>query len=332
MPGTDTTLNKVRKISLVSSAIFNITACVFHWMTPLGIVLGCVSDLAEIYGNDEISNEEALELLIKEALDKTMNDITISSHKKIIEELYTEKIVFDSIEDIIKKTESYQAEYCTNIDAQAIIVMFEKNFFECLSHYDALSKWYMLTMGRSMLDELKNICLLISNQEKKLDDINNTVNETKSLLEKIISIYSKISQEIAYILVSMSIFLGFGLFRTNGFPNSWISAAIVCFSLSSYFSYHLSEGGSIYKSIYDIWFHGDTDKQFQTKNYFSRFMKLLRTFLLPLMINIACFLVYICAIDDRNIIALPQAICALTLGSITSILLRASSIHKKTNI
>ncbi len=319
MKNLDISSKTVRKISLVSSALFNISACVYNWMSPIGIALSCISDLGDIHSDyKELTNEQALIEVIEQALKKTLENTTLQSHKDIIEELCNTTVDINNFEDIIKQTEAYQVKYCTNADAKAIISNFEYYFIDCLSHYDALSRLYILTMEYSALEELKKISGFVSDTNKKLDDINNTVNETNNLIFKLKQQISVISQEMSYILVSMSIFLMFGIFTEYGFPNSWIFVGLTSYILSSYLIHNLVKDGRIYETLYSIKLHMQTDP------ICMKIPKILSTLLLPSIISTACFLIYVSATYNRSDPALIYAIVGLMLGNYISSLLRTT--------
>ena len=132
---------QIKKICLVSSTLFNLSACVFGWAAPIGTALGCAADVFDHSPDIEQLYRNA----VQEAIDKTRGNLS-SSQVSILEELSDSDFEYENLSDIISKTEAYRTYYCTPKDAREIIKAVEANFKSILPkpEYGLLFKKFVL--------------------------------------------------------------------------------------------------------------------------------------------------------------------------------------------
>lgn len=79
-------------------------------MNPISTVLGYAASWPE---KENWSLKEELDVAIEEALLRTEEKLSSDSNRKIVQELKQMVDKPDSLEELIKETEAYQQNYCT---------------------------------------------------------------------------------------------------------------------------------------------------------------------------------------------------------------------------
>lgn len=235
---TKKNIKAVRKICLASSILFNLATYVFNWTAPIGAALGCV-----VTWTDDLSESlsEQFEAAIKEALELTEQRTSSASQHKILKELSSTTVTPESLPDLIKQTESYQVQYCTDIDAKKIIEIFEICFRECVSAYDELSKYYILSTGTATLEQLKVICEVMNAQHENIMVIKDDTAEIKRTISKFENIFTRCTYELAFALISITLFLFVGFFSEYGFFPIWYLLALISYIFAGIMSYVLKK-------------------------------------------------------------------------------------------
>lgn len=307
----------IRKICLISSTLFNLSACVYGWTAPIGAALGCVATLTNDF--DESTSEE-LQETIEEAFKLTVRNTSASSHRMILKELVYSAVTPENLYDLIQKTEAFQTQYCTNSDTQEILSSFEMHFRECISRHPNLSRLYILSTGITTLEQLKKICEAIYLENNTVESIKNETREINRYLRTLHQLITICANEIAFILVSMAIFLLVGVFSENGFVQLWIFSALISYTISGLLMQLLK------KSKRDIKTYSKASMHFA--------YEILLFLILPTLISLSCFLMIVMAINNQgvpiyfNLISsenepkLSIAIFALMAGSICSRMMR----------
>lgn len=269
----------IRKICLVSATLFNLSALLYDWTAPIGAALGCVATLTNDW-DQSISKE--FQDTIDEALVLTKENTTSSSHLVILDELVSSEINFNNLSDIIKKTEKFQTQYCTDVDVKEIVDRFEMYFRERISYHPNLSRAYILSTGFVTLEQLQRICETIYANEDALKTIHIETVQTTQYLHRLDLIITVCANEIAFILVSMALFLFVGILSETGFSQYWIFSALFSYTVSSFLMHYLEKSGYAIDSLY---------KNISFKEFPMGVITRIITLVLPSLISLACFLI-----------------------------------------
>lgn len=316
----------IRKICLISSALFNLSSCVYGWTAPIGAALGCAASLTNDF--DESTSEE-LQRAIEEAFALTVRTTSTSSHLMILDELVHSEVNPENLYDLIQKTEAFQTQYCTDSDIREILDSFEMHFRECVSRYPNLSRLYILSTGIATLEQLKKICETIYLENDAIESIKKETSQINRYLQKFNQLMAICATEIAYVLVSMAIFLLTGVISKNGFVQLWIFSALISYTIAGV--------------LMQLWKKNENRVQmlFKAPEHFTVYtVKRLLTVMLPILISLACFLMIVMAINNQGVPiyigqedepALNIAIVALMFGSLFSGIMRPD-FYKRSSI
>ena len=118
---------RIKKIFLASASAFCLGTIVYNWMNPISTVLGYAASWPE---KENWSLKEELDVAIEEALLRTEEKLSSDSNRKIVQELKQMVDKPDSLEELIKETEAYQQNYCTQKDTKEIVDLFDICFKE----------------------------------------------------------------------------------------------------------------------------------------------------------------------------------------------------------
>lgn len=312
----------IRKICLVSSALFNLSACVYGWTAPIGAALGCVASLTNDFSE---STEAELQETIEEAFQRTKEKTSLSSHLMILEEIVCSEITPGNLRELIQETEAFRTQYCTDKDIEGIVNSFETYFRECVSQHPNLSRLYILSTGTATLAQLKKICEIMDTGQSKLESVKEETGKMSQLI-------TTCAQEIALILVSMSVFLITGIISKNGFVQFWLFSAIISYAISGFLMQLLKRNKGNVKGF---------DKVSKYTYVYTYFGEQIFTLILPILISLACFLMIVMSVDHQGVLvglefvrkdqepAINIAIVALMGGSLASGLMRPK-IYKQT--
>lgn len=315
--GSEEKSKSIRKICLISSALFNLSACVYGWTAPIGAALGCVATLTNDF--DESTSEE-LQDAIEEAFELTVRNTSASSHRMILEELVYSEVNPENLYDLIQKTEAFQTQYCTNSDTQEILSSFEMHFRDRISRHPNLSRLYILSTGITTLEQLKKICEAIYLENNAVESIKNETRKINHNLRTLSQLITICANEIAFVLVSMAIFLLIGVFSKNGFVQLWIYSALISYTISGLLTQLLK------RNKRDVKTHSKASMHFA--------YEMLLFLILPTLISLSCFLMIVMAVNNQgvpiyfNLISsenepkLSIAILALITGSLCSRMMR----------
>lgn len=294
-----------RRIYMVSSAVFSATSCVFGWATPLGAALGLAVNLTEDY--EEIG--EQLEEAVNCALQRTYESVTSDTKKKILDDLFEMEVMPDNLSELIKKTETYQTRYCTETDVKEILNIFELFFRDEIAKRHHLSNLYVLSTGSVTIEKLKQINDIIVNDEKKLDDIVKEVSGFSKVIKNAEKICINCLNSIAFIMISMAIFLGIAIFSKHHYDRMVVLIAFICYTISDFLIFFLRKRQDILIPIYE-----------KLKKIDKVCYKITGEVIIPAILTVSCFWIIIFATDiiDNNF---GLTTCALIIGKIISLLL-----------
>lgn len=304
---------EIRKIYMVSSAAFGMASVIYGWMTPISAALGLAANITTDKITSNVINE--LEEAVIAALKSTENSIPSISQKEIIKELIDIKVQPDSLSELIKKTEAYQSQFCTDLDTREIINLFEIYFRYEISERPNLSSLYILSTGLASLDKLNNVNEILISNDRKLDEIKNGISDIRKGMSDVRKVCLKLLSGFSFVLVAMAIFLGSGIFSFHTYDRVMLIIAPVCYGISEFLIFCLNKEGYIYESIrkgmrYDYIVSENVQKK-------------VITFIMPIILTVALFLIIYCAIDiEIQNESLLFTTMSLVLGNIVSILLK----------
>ncbi|MBD5453749.1 MAG: hypothetical protein HDR30_05460 [Lachnospiraceae bacterium] len=298
---------EIRRVYMVSSAVFSAASCVYGWAAPLGAALGLAVNLTE---DEKKSNKEEFEKAIDCALDRTYKSITSDTKRKILEELCQIEVEPDNLNDLIKKTETYQIQYCTDADIKEILSIFEIFFRDEISKRPYLSNLYVLSTGFVTLEKLKQINDIIVNGEKKLDKIEEEVSSITKIVKDAEKICVGCLNSTAFIIISMAIFLGIGIFSNHLYDRMLVMIVPMCYAISDFLIFFLRKRQDIFKPIFG-----------KFKIVDEILYKIIEKFIIPIILTVSCFWITIFAIDmiDYNFLFLTRA---LIIGKFVSLMIK----------
>lgn len=236
----------IRKICLVASTLFNLSAVVYNWTAPIGAALGCV-----VMWTDGVGGTLARELdeTIDEAFELAIQRTMSQSQRKILEELAGSTISIENLNDLIRQTEAYQDQYCTPLDSKEIISTFEACFKDCVLRRPELSRYYLLSMNDITLKQLKKINDTVNEDHENIAAIRQDTTALRKTISKATALLSECTREIAFALMSMAIFLLVGVFSKDGFTLQWIVSALISYAISNLLTHMLDKTESFYKRV-----------------------------------------------------------------------------------
>lgn len=233
---------ELRRIYMVSAALFGVASGVYSWMAPIGVALGLAVDLTE---DKSKGNVYLLESAVERALDRTRESISSKSIQKIVDELGRFEIVPDNLGDLLEKTDTYQTQYCTEADKRDIINKFDAFFRDEVSKCESLSHLYILSNGLTTIEKLKAINDTLVLDDKKLAHIQSDVSEIKGKMSRLEHILMDVLSEITFVLISTALFLATGIVLQHDYDKIMIIVAPVCYGISSIMSYSLQRAGYV---------------------------------------------------------------------------------------
>lgn len=310
----------IRRIYMVSSAAFSAASCVYGWTAPLGAALGLAASLTE---DSKVSNVEEFNMVVERALERTKDSITSDTKKKILEELCKMEVEPDSLSEIIKTTEIYQAKYCTEKDAKEILNIFEIYFRDEIAYNSHLSNLYILSTGFITLEKLELVNEIFVKDEEKLDNIQTELSGINKILIEIKKGFSNFINGISFVLIAMAVFLGLNLFSNHTYDRMMIEVAPVCYGISEFLIFFLNKNG------YIMSLHG-LMKEVHKKHIYKVYFKIIVVFFIPIFIACSCFLLIFSTIGiDKNL--LLTSTVNLIYGSIVSIGIKNMKSNKTDN-
>ena len=221
-----------KTICLVSSAALSAASCVWPWTAPIGAALG-------LYANIDTKNRPKLEEEFVAAVDvglsKTRDDLTTVDSQEIIDELSSDIVRPDNIDDLISKTEAYRRQYCTVLDKKRIVDTFEMYFKEEVCRCDTLSNYYLLAAGTVTIETIKSVNDALIKQDKKISAIQQGVDEINSTAKNILVLLRTLLNECGFVLTAVAGCLFAALGLSVHVPLFYIHI-VVCYSLSSVFA------------------------------------------------------------------------------------------------
>lgn len=221
-----------KRICLVSSAAFSAATCVWPWTAPIGAALGLY---ASIDTEDRSELEKEFTTAVDAALKKTKNDLNTEDSKKIIDELSSNIVRPDNLDELISKTDTYRFQYCTVVDKKRIVDTFEMYFKEEVCRCDTLSNYYLLAAGTVTLETIKSVNDALIQQDKKISAIQQGVDKINSTTSYILAILRTLSSECGFVLIAVAGCLFVALVLSVHVPLFYIHV-VVCYSLSSVFT------------------------------------------------------------------------------------------------
>lgn len=223
---------KFKTICLVSSAAFSAASCVWPWTAPIGAGLGLY---ASIDTKDQPKLEAEFTTAVDAALKKTKDSLTTLNSKDIIDELSSDIVRPDNLDDLISKTETYRRQYCTTSDKKRIVDIFQMYFKEEVCRCDTLSNYYLLAAGTVTLETIKSVNDALIKQNKKLSAIQNSVDEINRNATTLLTLLRTLFSECGFVLIAVAGCLFTALVVPVHVPFFYIHV-IICYSLSSVFA------------------------------------------------------------------------------------------------
>ncbi len=221
-----------KTICLVSSAAFSAASCVWPWTAPIGAGLGLY---ASINTKDQPKLEEEFTAAVDTALKRTKNSLTTVDSKNIIDELSSDIVRPDNLDDLISETETFRRQYCTTIDKKRIVDIFEMYFREEVCRCNTLSNYYLLVAGTVTLETIKSVNDALTKQDKKLSAIKQDVDKINHNTNQILAIFNILLSECGFILIAAAGCLCLAFALTIHIPFFYIHI-IICYSLASLFT------------------------------------------------------------------------------------------------
>lgn len=296
---TDKNIKTVRKICLASSTLFNLTSCLNNWTAPIATALGCV-----VTWSDELSASlsDEYDAAIMDALELTKKRTSSPSQLKIIDELIGTSVTPENMEDLIKKTDSFQTQYCTDNEAKNILGIFEICFRECVPKYELLSRYYILSTGVVSLEQLEKIYEAMKSEQESIMEVKADTADIKHKLYKFEDFFKKCLYELAFALISVAAFLFLGIFLTLTYASSWHLAALICYIIASVLT-QVIENATFF--------------EYETRQIY-RFIPLIMFVLL----SSACFMLVITSTERMSSVDHEFAIFAFAIGSLVGGIIR----------
>ena len=305
----------IRRICMVSSVAFSVASGIYGWAAPIGAALGLAVDLTE---SEKRDNQIEFEEAVDSALEKTQDSMYCESKKEILRELCQIEVKLDSLTEIIKNTETYRIQYCTEADAKEIVEVFEIHFRDEIAQRNTLSNLYILSTGLMTLEKLKKINDILYANEEKLDKINGEVSQIAKTIASAKDICKKCFNSIAFILVGMAVFLGIGIFAYPSCDRDLVFIVPLCYGITDFLTWFLVMEQSITKSIQEV----AMEKWHLS---FSRKIKMnITRFLVPMLMTISCFWMILLATDLGRDIKILELTIGVLLGNFVSIGLKSS--------
>jgi len=179
----------LKRICYVSEAALSVATGVYGLLNPGAVLLGAtiaapLVGMAKEFIDDSLvapDLEEEYAVAVDNALEATKSHFSNSTSKReLLDELswFDENMDMD-LESVIQETETYQTKYMTRIDCQEILAVFDSAFRKEVVNHDKLSRYYTLKTGNTTLETLKRIHVILSADSKKLDQMYETLKETK---------------------------------------------------------------------------------------------------------------------------------------------------------
>lgn len=221
-----------KTICLVSSAAFSAASCVWPWTAPIGATLGLY---ASINTTDRPKLEEEFTSAVDTALKRTKNSLTTVDSKNIIDELSSDIVRPDNLDDLISETETFRRQYCTTIDKKRIVDIFEMHFREEVCRCDTLSNYYLLAAGTVTLETIKSVNDALTKQDKKLSAIKQGVDKINHNTNQILAILNVLLREGGFILIAVAGCLCLAFALTIQVPFFYIHI-IICYSFAALFT------------------------------------------------------------------------------------------------
>lgn len=230
----ETSKRRLKKICYVSSVAFDIVSAISPWAKVFGIMFSTSEKLIDDRG-------EYFELLndaINNTIKKLLKDSKDSLEKDILKDLSEcEEFEIDDLNELIKKTNSYNEKYGTNKDIRKIIKKFDAYFTVEISKDNILSNFYMLSAGNNIIDKLNDFSVRLEREKILLDRMTDDIYYIKATTTKSKRIVIDIFKDISFILVAMSIFLVTSVFILHYTDRSLPIVALISYGIScNYFT------------------------------------------------------------------------------------------------
>lgn len=303
---------RLRRIYMISSAAFSTVSVFSAWGAPLGAAFGLAVNLTEDAKNN-YKNE--FYKAADNALKRTYENITSESKKAILEELRQGEVEPDSLSELIRKTEYYQTRYCTEKDVKEIVNMFEMNYKDEVAHNSYLSNLCFLSANAITLEQLKAINDILLNEDKQLDTIQNEVSKTNKILQEAKIIFTGIINSIAFILVSMAVFVGINVLLFHNYDKNMLLIAPICYGISDFLIFFLGREEYIFTSL-------QQGLQKHSIKISKMLWKISVTFIFPIILCVSIF--WLILFGSGLIKGILTPTLGLIMGNIVSILLKES--------
>lgn len=239
----------IKIICITSSVAFSVLSCLCEWIKPIEKFLDFAMDISE-YEHKKKSLLDEFNSAVNKALKKTKRCESISySQKMILDELEITETEFYSLNDAIKKTETYRIRYCTNADAREIISIFDKFFLEEVINSSALNKLYVMNAQFVTLKKLEQISDIISGYSEDLNQVKYNVLKLIDLNMKKERTYSNCFNSIVYNMIAMLIFLILGIITSNHYDWMIVLSAIISCIVSDFLMVFVRLNENIVTSI-----------------------------------------------------------------------------------
>lgn len=320
----------IRRICMVSSAVFSATSCIYGWTAPIGAALGLAASLTE---DIKTENKEEFSKVVERALQRTKASLQSDYKKDILDELCKMEIEPDSLSELIKKTEIYQKRYCTKKDIKEIISVFEMNFRDEIANNSHLSNLYILSSGFMTLEKLELINDIFIKDEEKLNKIHVEVSGIKKMLLDLKKCFAELLNGLTIVLIAMAVFLGINIFTEFSYDQIMIGIALACYGISEFLVYFLNKNG------YIVSLHCMIERYYTTRILHGMYeidkkhkmykvcCNIITIFVVPILITVACFLIIFLNIGI-NKETLFSASINLMCGNGVSILIKNFSFNK----
>lgn len=333
--------NTIPIILMVSSAAFGVFSATNPQMAIPCAITGLGANLLNVQATMDTEtlgclNEELIDATRK-ALNVTRDEIENGKNKspsqlRIIDELLQEEPLPQNMKALIRKTESFQRYYCTEVDADDIIRLFEKNLGVQIAGNPLLSQYYALSAQSFTVEKIQVINALLEDnveainkiaksldsQDIHLENIEKTGANIEKRLNFLMDKACQIVNEFTRIMLALCAFLVMGIVCSARYDITVLILACSSYGISNLIVASLIRGDY----IHEFYFNRNNIKL--NLNFVKEFFSVI----LPLLLPLFCYFLLNEVIETSKYTSFDTSKTILTVmnllpGSFISVLFRA---------
>ena len=203
---------KFKIIGYISPVTFNFLALftAAGWVPLIGGALAATANiLADKAEKDKLINQ--YNKCVEKALESAKNATDRGDWIDLLNELSSEEGVYESLDDLIEKSDCFRLRYCTPKDAKEIIDLFEQCFIKEVATYQDLNNFYTLNNTRITLEKLKEISNIMNDNHDKINKMSNEVSKIGKAFDICESYIKKFTQRVGNSLIAFCCFILLGV-------------------------------------------------------------------------------------------------------------------------